>query len=301
MLKDIIDAIQNKIDIKKQENNHYNELLNKTTTFKNLFPIPQNTIQPSEYKITSIINDCPDLNEKKATIITTLIPINESYLTTIYSKEVITNQEYFLVATNQYLWIINTQHFGAIPYQNISCTIIKNNLMSKTLLLNNILIEANGNNSKIENFINILTDQNYRHKKINEKTAYLCNIIPIYQQINAIGSGISCDAQNNIVFHTKERNYKYNIHQIKNYEILLDNKVYISKNSQKSTSIGSFHNSCYQISVRITTEDNQILILPILEQSSFGNKYTAQDTIFQKNLNFATTIINKLNELSPKY
>ena len=34
---------------------------------------------------------------------------------------------------------------------------------------------------------------------------------------------------------------------------------------------------------------------------SFGTKYNSHDTIFQKNINFANDIINKLNEISPKY
>ena len=55
-------------------------------------------------------------------------------------------------------------------------------------------------------------------------------------------------------------------------------------------------NTCYTISLRITTP-NTTFIIPILEQNSMGTKYTRQDSIFQKSMNFAKEIINKLNEL----
>ena len=300
MLKSFFEKTKQEYNIKKEENATYNQLLGTTTTFKNLFPITTTT-EPTEYKIAYITNDCPDINKEKAQIIASLIPIDETYLSVIYSKEILTNQEYYLIPTNKYFWIINTKNFGALPYQNQTCQIIKNNLMSKTLLLNNILLEVTGNNTKIEKFINIITNDTYRNQLIQEKTAYLCNLIPIYQKINSIGSGISIDNQKNIVFHTQNRNYKYNIEEIENFEVLLDNQVYISKNSQTSKAIGNFKSDCYQISIRITTKEQQILSIPILEPNTFGTKYTTQDSIFKKNITFATDIINKLNELSPKY
>lgn len=299
MFKNILDSIQTKIDTIKKENDHYKELLNQTTTFKNLYPINITNLEISEHKTTFIINDCPDLNKEKAQLITKLIPITETILTVIYTKEIITNLEYYLVATDKYLWVINQTNYGAFSYNNITVQIIKNNMLSKTILLNNILLEANGSDTKIRNFINLLNEEQ-RSKIIKEKTNYLCNITPIYQKINSIGSGISIDNQSNIVFHTKNRNFKYHINNLENFEILLDNQSILGKNSQSSKTIGSFQNNFYQITIRITTKDKQILIIPILEPNSFGTKYQRQDTIFQTNLKFAQDIINKLIEISPK-
>ena len=59
-------------------------------------------------------------------------------------------------------------------------------------------------------------------------------------------------------------------------------------------------NSCYQISLRITINNTNQIIIPILEPSSIGSKYTLHDTIFQTNINFAKSIINKLEEIYPK-
>jgi len=107
MFKKLINNISNKVNTLKKENNLYNELIEKTTDFKNLFPIPELTIVPSNHKITTITTDCPDINKEKATLISKLIPINETFLTIIYSKEVKTNKEYYIIPTNKYLWIIN--------------------------------------------------------------------------------------------------------------------------------------------------------------------------------------------------
>jgi len=89
-----ISTINQKVNTIKEENNHYKELLETTTTFQNLFSIPELNNKPSEHKITIITNESPDINKEKATLISKLIPINETFLTTIYSKEIKTNQEY---------------------------------------------------------------------------------------------------------------------------------------------------------------------------------------------------------------
>lgn len=301
MFKNLINSLEEKYNNLKKENENLNYLLQNTTTFQNLLPLPNLTNEPSEHKITYITTECPDINDEKAKMISKLIPIDETYLDVFYMKEVLTNKEFYLIPTTKYLWFINTKEYGAFYYDNLKCSIIKNNLMSKILILNNILIEINGNNTKIDNLINIINDKKYRDEKIKEKTAYLCGIIPIYQKINSLFSGISIDNNKNIVFHTKENNYKYTIEQIENYEILLDNQIYTSKKTTTTKSIGSFQNSCYQITIRITTKEGQIISIPILNQNTFGTKYNNNDSIFQKSLKFANSILNKLNDLLPKY
>ena len=301
MFKDLLNSIEEKYNKIKEENNNLNNLLKTTTTLKNLFPIPNNVTEVSLFRVSFITNECPDINTDRAKIIANLIPINETYLTALYAKELLTNQEYFIIPTNKYLWFINTKSYGAYEYNKIKCTIIKNNLMSKTILLNNILFELNGSNNIIDNLLNIIQSEEYREKKINETTTYLCGIIPIYQQINEIESGISIDKNNTIVFHSKEKNYKCNINDIDNYEILLDNQVYTSKNITSTTSIGNFQNSCYQINLKITLKDNTIISIPILQENTFGTKYNSHETTFKKNIEFAQKIIDKIKELSPKY
>ena len=281
----------------KEENKKYNELLNNSLTFTNLSKLPvldNTTTKKDPNKITTI---CPDLNKEKATIINKLIPINETYLDILYIKEIKTNTDYWLILTDKQIWIINEKVYGIIPYQNITiCNIVKNNIMSKIINLNNIIIEINGNDDKINNFINIITNNEIRNKIIEEKTSYLCNITPTYQLINNINSGISIDDNKTIVFHSKNNNYKTTSNELINYEILIDNTSIISKNQETKTSINTFQNSCYSISLRITTNNNTFQI-PILEQNSLGTKYNTHDSIYINNLNFAKEIINKLNEI----
>ena len=298
MFKELFNGVQEKYNEKKEENKHLKQLLETTSTFQNLFSIPKNLPIPSEHKITYIINDSPDLNREKASIIASVIPISETYLATIYTKEVLTNQEYYLIPTDQYLWVINPKQYGAYPYQNLTCQIIKNNLMGKTILINNILLEANGTDTKLQTFLSIINDSSRREKIIQEKISYLCGITPIYQNINSIGSGISIDKNANIVFHTKQWNYKFHYSQIASYEILLDNQVTYSSKANTANKITNFQNNCYQISIRIETTDNQMLQIPILQPNSLNTRYQRQDTIFQTNLNFAKNIIETLNKLN---
>lgn len=170
--------------------------------------------------------------------------------------------------------------------------------MSKTILINNILLEVTGNDSKINTLISILTNNQERENIINEKTKYLCGITPSYQRINDIYSGISIDNNKNIAFHTKENNYLYHYLDISHYEILLDNSVILSTSNMTNTKISNFQNNCYQISIRVFAKDNTIINMPILEPNSFNTKYQRNDTVFQKNFNFAKEIIEKLISLS---
>ena len=295
MFNSLINNIKKKIDTKKKENEEYNNILNNSIKFTDFTQIKTFYNEYIDKNLNLIINTSPDINKEKATIISKLIPLNETYLSVIYSKEVLTNTEYYLIPTNKYLWIITTTTYKIINYSDITiCNIIKNNLMSKIINFNNIVLEITGSNEQINDFINILTNTNYRNQVISNKTNYLCGITPIYQKVNNINTGISIDNNKNIVFHTKEFNYLYNYKDITNYEILVDNNVIISK--QTNTGITSMQNTCYTISIRITTKDKQFT-LPILEQNSLGTKYSYHDTIYQSNINFSKIIFNKLNEI----
>ena len=296
-VNEVTTKVTNKVNTIKEENARYKELLEKTTTFQNLFPITNLTQETPQHKIAIITTDCPDINKDKATIISKLIPISETYLTVLYATEIKTNKEYYLIPTNKYLWIITQNTYGILQYQNFQCEIIKKNLMSKTILINNILLEITGNDTKINTLISILTNPNIRETIIQEKTNYLCGIIPTYQKINSINSGISLDNNYNIVFHNKNQNYRCTPNDIDYYEILLDNSVILSNKNTANNKLTTFQNSCSQITIKITTKDNQTFIMPILEPNTFNTKYSRQDTTFQTNLNFAYELVNILKQL----
>ena len=297
MFNQLLKNIQNKYTTMKQENDNLDTLLNQTTTFQNLFPIPLLKDNYLEQRISFIKNNCPDINEEKAKIISNIIPIQETYLEVFYAKEIISNKEYYLIPTNQYLWIISQTSYGAYSYQNLSCQVIKNNLMSKIILILNVLLEINGSSQKIETLINIINDSTIRNSIIQEKTKYLLGITPIYQKINKLNAGLSIDSNNNIVFHNKEDSVKCTPNEITNYEILLDNQVYFSKSSSSSSAMSSFNTSCFQINIRITTP-NKIFTIPILEPNSFGTKYNNHDSNFTYSINFAKEIISKIQSLT---
>lgn len=299
LINDIKNKITDKVNTIKEENNYYKELIEKTTIINNLFPIPSLNQPVPIHKVTTITTESPDINKDKAQTIASLIPIDETYLEVIYTKEIKTSKEYYLIPTNKYLWIISNNTYGIYNYQNLNCKIIKKNLMSKTILLNNILLEASGSDTKINSLISILTNNEYREKVILEKTKYLCGIIPIYQNINTIYSGISIDNNQTIVFHTKTNNYKCHINDISYQEILLDNSVAFSNKNNTTNKLTTYQNSCSTINVRIVLKNNQTINIPILEPNTFNTKYQRNDSIFQNNINFAYEIINKIKEITP--
>mgnify|MGYP004565842717 FL=1 len=297
MFNQVIKNIKDKYNTIKQENDTLDNLLNTTTTFQNLYKITIQKDNNLEQKINFILNNCPDINEEKAKIISNIIPIQETYLEVFYAKEIKSNKEYFIIPTNSYLWIISTNEYGAFDYSTLNATTIKNNLMSKIILTMNVLLEINGSSDKIDTLINILNNQEFRNKIIQEKTKYLLGITPIYQKINKLNAGLSIDKNNILVFHNKEESLKCTPSELTNYEILLDNQIYFSKNSSTKTIMPSFNTSCFQITIRITTPST-VFVVPILEQNSFGTKYTNHDSKFTYSINFAKEIIAKLQTLT---
>jgi len=292
-----LNSAKDKINTIKEENELYQKLLDTSTALKDFTPIQQTNKEITEYIVHYIHNNCPDINKDKATIIAHLIPITETLLEVYYAKEILTNNEYFIIPTNYKLWIISTEKYKLLPLDNNEISIIKNNLMSKIIILNNVLLEINGTSEKINKLINILTNPTIRQNIIQEETNYLCGIVPTYQKINSLKSGISIDKDKNIVIHSKENNFKYHISKIINYEILLDNQIHYSKISNSKTTITNFNTSCFKISIRFTTQDNTQIIIPILEPNNFGTKYQSHDTIFQTNLTYATELIKILETL----
>ena len=79
--------------------------------------------------------------------------------------------------------------------------------------------------------------------------------------------------------------------------MLIDNQTIYSKNNSLSNKLTSFISSCYNISIKITLNNNQIFLIPILEQNSLGTKYDSHDSIYQESIDFAKQIINKIKEI----
>ena len=299
MFKQLLTQVQNKYKEKLEENEKYKELLNKANTlpkFYNYSHTEHNKLTIS-YKL--LMDICPDLNENDAIILRGVIPIDELILSCVYATECKTNIKFYFIATTKYLWLINTEGHIKYNYQDLTIEIIKNSMLSKTILLSNMLFNINGSNEILLEFIKLFQDSNYRENEINKKLEILCNTIPSVYYLNDIASGISISLNNEIVFHTKTFHYKYNIKNIKNYELLLDNIVVEEKKSNHRNRITANKNSCHEMSIRITT-DNNTFFIPILEKNAFSTLYSSTSKEFRENIEFASDIIDILDELDNK-
>ena len=139
MFNKITNTIKDKINTIKETNDNYKQLLETTKSFEELTKIPENSQKPPQHKKNFITNNCPDINDTKANIISNLITLEETILEAFYAKEIKTNKEIFIIPTNKQIWVITTEEYKILPYTENNISIIKNNLMSKTILLNNIL------------------------------------------------------------------------------------------------------------------------------------------------------------------
>lgn len=299
MFKELLTQVQNKYKEKLEENEKYKELLNKV----NILPKFYNYSHTLNNKLTIsyklLMDICPDLNENDAIILREVIPIDELILSCIYANECKTNVKFYFIATTKYLWLVNKEGHLKYNYQDLTIEVIKNSMLSKTVLLSNMLFNINGSNEMLLSFIKLFQDSNYREDEINKKLEILCNTIPRIFYLNSLASGISISINNEIVFHTKAFHYKYNIKDIKNYELLLDNTVVEEKKSNHRNRITANKNSCYEMMLRITT-DNNTFFIPILEKNTFSALYSSTSKEFRESREFASNIINLLDDLDNK-
>ena len=273
MFKQLLTQVQNKYKEKVEENEKYKELLNKVNTLPKFYNYshPLNNKLTISYKL--LMDICPDLNENDAIILREVIPIDELILSCVYANECKTNVKFYFIATTKYLWLVNTEGYLKYNYQDLTIEVIKSGMLSKIILLSNMLFNINGTNEMLLAFVKLFQESNYRENEINKKLEILCDTIPRVFYLNDLASGISVGINNEIVFHTKTFHYKYNIKDIKNYELLLDNIVVDEKKSNHRNRITANRNSCYEMIIRITT-DNNTFIIPILEKNAFSTLYS---------------------------
>lgn len=297
ILNKVTNKINNYIDTKKKEQELYNNMLNNSNTFildNNIAIDENNLILGNVYEFNEM---CPYINIDISKLIDYLTPLNETVLDICHITEKKDNQEYFMVFTNIRIIIMNKEKYHNYNYSDIiTLSLIKKSLMSQIINFNNIIIEIDVNEVELNNIYNLITNINYRNNIIIEKTKYLCGINPIYQKTNKIKSGISIDANNNIVFHDKKiNNYLCNYNDILNYELMEDNTPVLKKKTRnQSQAIGNAKKECYKMSLRITLTNNQVFEISILEPNTFNSSYSHMDKTYIEYYNFAKEIIDKL-------
>ena len=188
-------------------------------------------------------------------------------------------------------------------YQDVhTFELISKSLMSQIVNFNGIVLGLDTSQNNLNVIYGLITDTNYRNSYILEKTKYLCGIVPIYQRLNKINSGISIDKDNNVVFHDKKiYNYAYRYQDILNYELLEDGIVVLKKKTfEQDHAIKSVKQNCVSISLRVTLISNQIFEISILEPTTFSNAYSHMSSTYIETMNFAKEVIDKLDELNPK-
>lgn len=299
MFKELVNKVQEKYQQRREDEAKYQELLTSCTTLPQFYSLPKIDKKTFTISYKPLMEGCPDLNESDAIVVRGLIPMDEVCLFCLYATECKTNLRFYFVATTSYLWLINKNGYLKYPYQGLIATKIKEGLMSKTILIGNMLFNIHGLEDTMNEFIRLFQDTNYQSTMLQHQLQFFCNTKPRICYLNDLASGLSIGEHNEIVFHTKQFHYKYDISDIENYELLLDDMVVREKRNKRSTRLTANKSSCYQMSIRITAY-NQMFLLPILEKTAFSNAYSSTSIVFIDNKKFADTIINLLDELDEK-
>ena len=292
----LLDNLKNQIKEINTANKNYQAKIDSADILSNLYAITE-----SEDKLISpyiLKNKNSNINEKKAKVINNLIPYDEVYIEVLYAIESKTNKEYFIIATTKYLWIISLKGYLKFEYKSLSVELLKKSLLTKTISLLNYIFDIWAGDEEVNNFISIINNEEYRNKLITD-TVEKYGDNEIYRMINALNAGISYDKDYNIRFYSNSINKRYNIKELENYELLLDNNVIQEKRlKEHSNKLTAPKNSCYEMKIRVTPKDHNIFEIPILEVGVRQEMYQNTSDVYIKCMEFAKEIMNQLDHIS---
>ena len=299
MIKEFIGKIKNKISEVNKNYEEYQKELVAAEVITSVQPLPTEIQTNKRIDPNIVVNNCPDLNENKAKIILNTLPMNELHLCVLYAKEVKTNNEYYFVPTTKCLWIMSQVGYIKYEYNNLTMNVLKGGLLSKIVKINNYIFEITGD--KIEYLNNIISNETFRQEEISKVNNTLYGLEPTLRIITSVESGITMDANRNIIFHTKEFSKKYNISELDNYELYLDNNPIIEKRTKMQVRITAAKNSCYEMKLKITPKNDVAFFVQILPRSVFEKMYQNTNAEYINSFKLAREIIDLLDELNDKY
>ena len=300
-MMNIINKVTNFIDDKKKERDLYNQRVGNSLKFNLNMNVEIKNENDYEGNINEYKDMCVYLNDKQALAIANLIPLGEAIIYIVQATQKIDNQEYIMVLTDLRIIILKDNLYSELGYNNItSFELINKSFMSQIINFNGIILGIDVTQNDLTILYNLIANVEYRNNYINEKKKYLCGIIPSYQKLNKINSGISIDNNKNIVFHNKKiNNYLCRYDDILNYELMEDTTPVIKRRTNnENTSMPFTKKECMQITLRVTLVNNQVFEIVILEPSTFNNTYSHTNSIYMKNYSFGKEIMDKLDSLN---
>lgn len=250
-----------------------------------------NNQYPTSYRNQIIKNFANNLSKDKINIINSFIPIEETILNVLLAKESKTNIEYWLVETNSFVYVLNEKNYKKINYdESLVFEIILNGLMSQLANFNNYAMEIEAQLESVQEFKNILLDKNYREKIYLEKSAYLCNKVPLKQLINNNGVGVTITTDNKVILHGKESTV-IDFSDVDRIDVLSDNCVILTRGKMVKSMVSSKLN-CYRMDLKVTTTTNNTYLLEVLPPNSFGTLYKKEDSDYINSFEFCKAIIS---------
>ena len=285
-----------------QDKARYDNAIKKSLTLGNMIKLDIQEKDAIPGRAQELKNLCPNLTDDSAKFLANVIPIWETYLFVFIITAKRTGDKYYMICTNRWIWFINDYSYKIVKYNEIYLfEVIKKSLMSQYVNFNQIVFIINDYINNVNKLIKFCNDKGYRDNEIETRCKYLCGIIPVYQNINKIMSGISIDNNKNIVLHDrKKNNIKCTYDQIEDYELMEDQTAVLKKKqAEDSHAIPFAKDSCSRISIRVTFKNNTLFLMTILEPSAFSNQYSHNDTIYKENFAFAKGIIDTLESFNP--
>ena len=298
----LFDKIKESIRKKSEEEERINNMIENSLLFTLDKDIVLNEQAPegamSEYRSL-----CAYLNNDKARKIASIITTGEEVLCIVDAVQRKNNEELFIVYSSKRVLLINNSTNKYLESDAGFITkieVIKSAMMTQLVNMNDVILDINLSKNDFNLFYNVIKDPNARNELYAERIKYLCGITPIFQTFNPLNSGISIDANNMVVFHDRKiNNYPCKYEDIKEYEIVEDNVVMMSRRTlEPKTNIGSSKSECISMNFRVTLNNGTVYEIPIIFPNAFKTAYNHYDSRYIKCFDFAKSLIDKLDSLN---
>ena len=298
----LFDKIKESFRKKSEEEEQINQMIENSQLFNLDKDLVVNE-EAHEGSISEYKSLCAYLNNDKAKKIASIITTGEEVLCIVDAVQRKNNEEIFIIYSSKRVLLINNKTNKYLESDAGLITkieVIKSSLMTQLVNMNDVILDINLSKNDFNLFYNIIKDPNARNQLYAERVKYLCGITPVFQTFNALNTGISIDANNMVVFHDRKiNNYPCKYEDLKEYEIVEDNVVMMSRRTlEHKTTIGSSKSECIGMNFRVTLKDGTVYEIPIIFPNAFKTPYNHYDSKYVKCFDFAKSLIDKLDSLN---
>lgn len=284
------------VEAKNAAREEFDNLKSQSGRLEGMRPFNKNNLAPQAGRENMILMDCASVNPIDAKAINEVIPIEETILNVKMIREEASGNDYALVVTNRFVWLVNQKEYMNLNFSDIKdVAVINKGMMSQGIRFNGNAFTITGNENEIKELFEIFSNEEVRVKVIANRTNYLCGVVPKEQLLNALMKGMTIGYNGEVVLHNSPDNKLLNLDEVLYIQLLVNDSVVLIK-GKPGVDSGTFVSApmeARKMSVKVVFEGSEYVI-DVMPQNTMGKAYKREDSVYINNYEFSRKIVDKL-------